>query len=600
MKTRLLALTLALAMPAFAEAAAPPADVQAVLRDLSREYHWLGLPAPPKGARLVKGLVRLRTARTARKGLLGGSDDWEEANPGFLFRRPGAGLVVQCGFTVRALRDCEAHLRATEEVGGHQIDEVVVAVQCHLAGRDDIAVTLLASAHSPPGPFGRSLEAGLRLAALKHWRKWACEKDSDWGLVHRRLRVLLATEPALKGELGPYLQSMQATLSGPGRPAREGDELVERLIRFPSRPRLEAGEGGFGNLGVPLWGHDPHNVCRPFQEGGFKAIAALVRGLDDRRLTRRRPLSWHNECTLMRVDEACSEFLVDIIGRDTVERWGPPGGGKVLPREKVLAWWAKARRLTEEDYYFQSALSLYPSHNSEHHLDFIALKNPKTLPALYRKLLRDHPGRDGADVLERLLSSKLAGRAKREAVLLGATKGSPVQRRAALAELRAINPTAFVRLLTKEMEGMPRRWKDAKGRHELVSLIDYLEDEGLWKAYLKAVRRAEPELRMRLLGRFRPESDGVWAERRLSLYAPYMNDYTVMPKDAPDNPARGQMALMCGDLLAYRLRDALKVQPPVRFGKSLYFDPSREKWDAFRAKAIDVLQRRLAEMERER
>jgi hypothetical protein len=277
-------------------------------------------------------------------------------------------------------------------------------------------------------------KAALRSEALMHWLDRIEQRDSDWGQILARLRITRLEGEAKEGGLD--IRAMEATVAGRAGPYRKGDELIDRLIRLPSS-RVR------GAIGLPPVfideERDPHGACRPLREGGFVAIAAMVRGLDDKRLTRRN---------LWRVDQACSELLEDIIGRDTVAAWKVhPAAGEVLPKKKVQAWWGKARKLSEEDYYSRSVLTLNKGENSKHHLQFLARKYPKALLPLYRKLLRDYPVRDGADLLAGMMNSKLPNKTKGEAILAGIVEGNRRQRRAALRQLGNLVPDDLRQLL---------------------------------------------------------------------------------------------------------------------------------------------------------
>jgi hypothetical protein len=262
---------------------------------------------------------------------------------------------------------------------------------------------------------------------------------------------LWVVDSAITNEALIDIRAMEATIAGRSGPYRKGDELVERLIRLPSEKRL-LGVLGIGVPSTPLneADYDPNGACRPLREGGFAVIAILVRGLDDKRLTRR------NGSGLMRVDQVCSEFLEDIIGRETVGPWKLPPvkvegflleSRAALPKKKVHAWWEKARKFSEEEYYARSVLTLYKNENSKHHLQFLARKYPKALLPLYRKLLGGYPERDGADLLAAVMNSKLPGTSKREALLAGLIEGNRRQHDAALRQLFNLMPGDLIQLL---------------------------------------------------------------------------------------------------------------------------------------------------------
>jgi hypothetical protein len=355
--------------------------------------------------------------------------------------------VVQIGFKVRPLDECIYDLKPARKPfvpGG--CSSSVLAVQMHLIGRDDLLGSLVPwwDLHLRGRNAVADGRAELRIAALWHWEMRAGELDSDWGHIVGRLRALRMADSAIPFVTLIDIRAMEATVAGRPRPHRKGDELIDRVILLPSSTGRGLGSGASAPPAVTDKEPDldPYGACRRLREGGFVVIAALVRGLDDKRLTRRGC----GYC--LRVDQVCSEFLEDIIGRDTVAAWKVhPADGEVLPKKKVQAWWEKIRKLSEEEYYARSVLTLYKDENSKHHLAFLARKYPKALLSLYRKLLRDYPARDGADLLAVLMNSKLPNKTKGEAILAGIVEGNPLQRRAALRQLINLMPDEFLQLL---------------------------------------------------------------------------------------------------------------------------------------------------------
>ena len=420
-----------LALPLHAEAAAPPADLRPILRVLASEYRWLGLPEPPKGARLARQAGQL--------GLLYPSSDaglvfLAGLDPVFVGHgraRNGAERFAIEEPAIRPLRADEPLLKEDIESGS-----LLFAVQCWLAGRRDAPLAILPQVLLDE----QALKDQLRLTAYDHWREQIGHENSDWAYLAGRLRALRLIAAGWENLLDGLILPMEETIKAKPAPRGTVEALLDDLIRTPLHFAWDK-TGGLGGALVPAEPSNSQFIPSPYEKlklAGFDAVPALMKALDDKRLTRMTRFSFPSD--LVRVDQTAGSLLLEIIDEATLARWERRGlldrsqWNPTLPRKKLAAWWQKTRKKGEAAYYIgqtlapEGSLASFP-------LRILSRKHPKELPRLYRELLRRRHALDGREILDALLASNLPARTKRESLWDGLSEGSAVQRVAVLKAL---------------------------------------------------------------------------------------------------------------------------------------------------------------------
>lgn len=544
-----------------AGAAPPPEDLRPLLRQLYNEYRWLGLPLPPRGARLVRIGNRV----------------------GFLYRRPRIGVVFLYGdkeVESLGLDRAPQPVKPAELTPGDFSGVVDCVVQCYAAGQEELTLRILRGIEWDSHDLRQALKVS-RLNAFPHWVHEAVDRGRDWSEVASRLRTLrlgLGDHP-MRGVVDEFHTSLQLSITTP--PAKRGS--IESLFDALIRDRSEHGRSGYRS---PPYDH----LC----EAGFTAVPALIRALGDNRLTRRVNADYRRPAH-HQVANVASKLLREIAGYKTADGWRATRGDGPFPpvyvKEDVEKWWASARQPGEERFYTQKALN----ESSPFHLQVLARKYPRLLVPLYQTLLNERPGETGEYILAAIMSARLPRRAKRDMVLAGSLSRSPLHRLSALPELMHVNPRAFLLAMKVEMERMPKRKVSRLDLFQLglARLIEGVEDDEVWAAFEAAVERADPTARSWLLTSAFCEMPPACSTRRraLAVMARYLGNRTALPDDAASLSSSAAAPTM-RNLTAQHMGRLLGIDEP------LPGTGTREEWDAFAAKVEAAWKREKARLER--
>jgi hypothetical protein len=354
-----------------------------------------------------------------------------------------------------------------------------------------------------------------------HWLKEIVRPGTDRVVIARRMRSLLADEPALDGEgyrdlLRSLEEAMRPRWSRPG----SVEALIDSLVDFTQGP----------------WGPPPDSTYWLLVERGFEAVPALIAHLDDERLTRSLPAGigappWH-----LRVRDVVSGLLQRLAGEEGKD-WPQRESSYTVERAAAQAWWERARREGEEAYLLARVLParakvFFPD---DHLLRAIAKKYPRRLPGLYRTVLDERPRMESWPLAEAISTSPLP-RGEKVALFLRASRHKELEhRRAALWELKDLDEEVFVERLVETLETLPAKpkgpyWfcREAAFGHLVVRTAD----PRTWRALEKAAKRADVGLRMEFLRAVAWGPDGPQRKERLAFLAAYLDDATMRDTDS--------------------------------------------------------------------
>ncbi|HEY3357899.1 MAG TPA: hypothetical protein VGQ83_31900 [Polyangia bacterium] len=453
------ALILASAGVSSADAAKP--------EELLRLYTSLGLPLPPSGARPVLLDSQWRTADAAGKAIQLVHVALRPASAA----GPRAPVLLGTTWHTPADQEPRAILPEPSQVpwsrlrachGPRFFDTnaaLATAIQCQALGLRALAATLLAEAlrqpcghhfsgfFAPANLDGR--EAVLRLA-WAHWGNELTRPGSDRAVIATRMRALLERLKALDTTANrALLRSLELTVAPGPRAAGPVDALIEDLVEV-ANPAPDA----------PRAGRDepqPPQRARVLALG-FAAVPALIRHLDDERLTRFVLVGFNNfPPWILRVQHVAGDLLKELSGEELGTDWLRRLQGWPASREAAAAWWKRARATGEEAWLRAHVLPADPKDAWPRRamLELLAAKYPQRLPEVYRTVLTARPQLQSWPIVAAIVGSRLPPHTKTELLLLGARHADLEHRRAALWELRERAPAQFRQILLATLRLTP-------------------------------------------------------------------------------------------------------------------------------------------------
>jgi hypothetical protein len=599
MLSRLLSLLCLLALACAACAFAAAADPPPAPAELLKEYRSLGLPLPPEKARLVRyeagggGIVNGKVQPTVYALAF-------EAKPGSRTEHPvllRGTLQWQPAWDPRA-RAVEPDASAVKDLEFDADDALVLAIQCHSRGWDQLAGDLLErSLKGNPTPSGKRL---VRLA-WDYWLDQLTRPKIDRGPVAKRLKDLARQDPMLET---PYTRALLRSLDLALVPGKGKPGTVEALIDDLVDHDADAGTLGRFEPGDRYW---------RVVERGFDAVPALLEHLDDDRLTRAimqgfnnfRP--WHQ-----RVKDVVGDILEGLAAEELDRAAdGKSVGGGWLRRQQGYpitpdagrAWWEKARKLGEEAYLLDRVLPPAAkegkrAHVNAHLLRVISVKYPKHVPALYRTVLDKRPDLYSGELAEVLARSPVPAKDKLDLFLSAARHKDATHRLPAFHALKNLDKKKFDALLLATIEGFPT---DVKGEYwicpeaYIAGLAVESDDARVWAALEKVAQRSSLGLRMELLNHFGDSRDTRRRPERLRLLAAFLDDAEVRDTKS-DARFGGPGAGFPYDRIEVRDFVAVELAGLLGVEVELKLERSAAEWAEVRNKVREVLKRELRKL----
>ncbi len=583
-----LASTLLLAIPCgIAPAAEPPS-----LDELLKLYKELGLPLPPKGAKLV------RYQSSTSEGVNGKLLEIKFFRLAFQIKPPtgteGPFLLEGCderrAWSNVKTRQVSPEASAADGVRISLSEALCTAAQFHSRGWSKLAKRIL--------DIGQKNEDGtLRDLLLQEaWRYWEGQTSKpriDRTPAAKHLKQIIQSGKKFDTEEHrALLKSLELALVPSKSKPGSIEALIDDLVDLN-------GEESDADDDYYWW--RPNPCYMRLLERGFDAVPALIEHLDDARLTRFFAVSGGPTLAYMyayhyRVSNAVSDLLLGLVGRPATDEWNSEDEGISVDKAKLRKWFRQVRKVGEERYVVDHVLFPIKQRPGSADINFyqaflIQAKYPKHLPAIYKKALDNYPNSFPifAPVIR---GSKLPAKEKLDLLAYAAKNREATQRWAALEVMRKMNKQQFNDSLPPAIELFPTDvgpW-EAGGPEELglVRLAIFCDDGKVWQVIAKVAERAKVGFRVMILDHFADTDKEIPKRRaRMRLLASFLDDATVYdraendkrnpffePSAYPKLEVRNFVALRLADMLGMKVETNPKRTPeewaklPRRFARN--------------------------------
>lgn len=502
--------------------AVPPTKEQ--LDRLLKAYRSYELPEPSADAPLVSFPAPVRTGDHRRHGL--GFQLKPVKDGGRIRVFAGAGTIHELERREVA-KPVDPRPEALNEID-YGVNELLAA-QCHARGWTDLALKVLerraVDPFEPPTIELGPPETELARRAWAHWLREFRKPETDRAKVARLLKVIWESR---REDFTVHdrnkLDALEASLvPGKGKPGTV-EALIDGLIEVTRTDRTEV----FGGFDKPLPAY--MKVARK----GFDAVPALIKHLNDERLTRAYKQGFNNfrDYDYTVADVAC-DLLQGLAGKDIGKSWLDRQIGERLDKADVEKWWADARKVGEEAYFVEHVLDGKGNGNLENHLmaDVLAHKYPRRLPEVYHRMLKDHPQMYGWELGEVVANSTLPKETKRD-LFFEATRCSGAHIRIdGLSRLLDVDRPKGLEILLAELDRLPETpdgeyWSCPESA--IGSLARRVNEPAAWAALEKTARRVDVGLRMEFLNNMLGRDMPV-ARRKANLrfLGKFLDDATV-------------------------------------------------------------------------
>ena len=575
--------------------------------ELIASYREMGLPLPPEDA----PLVRFEGGTTRAFG-----DEARKMHQlGFLLKKAtdknSAVLLVgtrtfeiEEPFTV--IRPEKAEPDSVEAAWGNPFAAnaaFAISIQLRARGFEKVAqalqdASLKLEAGDSYSPFRQAAnlppKTALAVLAWTHWMNEITRPGIDRAPIAKRMKTLIAVEPALNTDAHRSLLRSLETAIVPGKAAPGSAEaLIDSLVD------LDDEHGGTGR-------DEPDPRYLKLALLGFEAVPALIEHLDDDRLTRSVKAGFNNFPTWhLRVGQVVSELFQEIAADQLGGDWLKKQKGQGIDRGTAQAWWDRAKPLGEETYLTSHVL---PQDDKRGYpyllaLQIIAAKYPARLPEVFTTVREKRPDIQIWYVAKAVTKSALPRERKLELFLHAADDTNLEHRRAAYWELKNLDEKAFVDRLVKTLDALPSTpqepyWHCREAT--FANLVMQTNDPRAWQALLAAAKRADVWLRMQYLNPMDYDNtDAGQRRQRLQFLAQFLDDTEV--RQAPDRDGVPDMKskfsgpfagfvfkrLEVRDYAAMEIAAILK-QPEYPHSGSAW---SAEQWTAFREQVKTALKK---------
>ncbi len=566
-------MALALVSPSRAGAIIPPSvDLDALLK----LYIELGLPLPPQDAKLV------RYQSYGFRNLAANSQSSNDAL-GFIVT-PGTssgGPWLFVGFREDERQGLEAKESKPTAAAAKDAfapdGDVILAIQCHARGWDELARVLLTRSQKEPKeqlpqgwPFimpGVVNEAGKKPreqligSAWDYWKGSITTPEIDRRPIAWRLRQLIALDGKLNtGENKALVRSLDLALLPSAAKPGSIEALIDDLVNYGS-PKLS--EWAFEDVDHRFW---------RIAELGLEAVPALIAHLDDERLTRAlMPSDGESAEWNVHVRHVVSDILGALAGSEIPRQSLTRQRGYAITKVKAIQWWLRVRRVGEEEYLIRRALR-----NETDEKDLVRAYQARLLLAKYPKYV---PAVYGATADRRL----------------DLTKSLKESWWDAFQALAHVDNKLFNTFLADTIQQLPQYVSEPYCRCEelrYVKLAIGTNDPRVWHVLEQTAKRVELGLRMELLNRLGDPKENRQRKERLLLLASFLNDSTLR-----DTTSSFQYAGPCAgsNYSKMEVRDFAALLMAGMLAVDVGPSQSRtpDEWARLRRRAQDALDREL-------
>jgi len=368
----------------------------------------------------------------------------------------------------------------------------------------------------PPLLLGRCI--------FDHLAEGLGQDQADWREIHSRMGTLFTEFPALKdAERSALFDDLKATVNAPPPMPNSVEALLLDYARMPSSTR---------HLGLFHEG-EQNEAAAPARQivlRGLDAVPELILLLRDRRVTSHvAPRFMSGSPRIERLGEIAAFLLERITGTDD------PIEGTAANVVKFRVWLGDKRRQGEAAYLAEAIFRREGARITwvnETPAWILAHKYPEKLPAACDEFSKDATKEAQPFALAKALATSRLPKELRIATLSDfARRGSLEHRRCVLQILASLDARRCAEILDPLLEEIPADttgpyWTSPEpGFSHVVMLI---EDDGIWRDYLRVARRGSVGLRMEMM---EPMSYGYNGgknrERRLAFLAAFLDDETV-------------------------------------------------------------------------
>jgi hypothetical protein len=561
--------------------------------ELLKEYEALGLPLPPKEAKLVRF-----------EGYGGGIVNGE-------VQRPGTGLAFEIKPGTKAeqplllwgtdesrpewnprTREVKPESAEAKNIEMLSADDMLaLAMQCQARGWGELAQALLKPSQEDAD---RTPQKRLIELAWGYWTRRVTHPTADRAPVLKHIKALMEREPDLDTETSRRLvKSLELALA----PSKAKPGSVEALIDALVDYNAETGA---------MSGREPGDAFWRIAERGFDAVPALIEHLGDDRLTRATMVGFNNfRSWNMRVGDVVGDLLEGLaaeeLARGTDDKdvgggWLRRQQGWPVKKSAALVWWEKAQKQGEEAYLLARVLPPAPKDDERaivnvHLLRVIAAKYPKHVPTLYRKVLNERPDLDSWSLAKALAGGAIPAKDKLELFVAGAEHKDYAHRLPALREIKKLDQKRFDAILLATIESFP---KDVSGEYWLcregpiAGLAVESDDPKVWPTLEKVAKRSSLGLRMELLNHFGDSRELRHRAERLRLLSAFLDDAEVRDVKA-DKRYHGPGGGFPYDRIEVRDFVALELASLLEIEVELKLDRTSEEWAKVREKVREAL-----------
>lgn len=550
------------------------------------EYRDLGLPLPPKEAKLVRyesgggGIVngKVQPKRYALAFLTKAATRTEP--PHFLL-----GTHVWSPSWNPAIRVVAPEPAAVRGLGLGIDSGLGLAIQCHARGWDKLAHHLLEQSQKGATT---SVRKQLIQLAWHYWLERVTHPKGDRAPVARRVHDLIRKDKELDTDHHRVLLKSLDLALVPSK-AKPGsiEALIDGLVDYSADT---------GTIGV----FERQDSYWRIAQLGFDAVPTLIDHLDDDRLTRSMMTgfnnfpSWH-----MRVKDVVGDLLEGLAGEESGRDWLRRQQGYEVEKAAARKWWKKARKVGEEAYLMAHALP--PPQDKERVwprdqiLRVILTKYPRHIPSLYRTVLDKRPDVDSWELVEALQKCKLPDRDKMDLFVRAVRHKDSEHRLPAFHAILELDRKRFTALWLEAIEALPR---DVPGKYwiapeaHLAGLATECDDPRVWPLLEKVVRRSSLGLRMELLNQLGDRDTTRHRADCLRLLARFLDDAALRDERA-DKRLDGPGAGFPYPRIEVRDFVALKIARILDIKVELKLDRTPAEWAAIRGRVREALKREL-------
>lgn len=556
------------------------AEPLASLDDLLKEYRALGLPLPPKEAKLVR-------YEAGGGGIVNGEVQPTDYALAFLItqgeksKRPvllvGTWQMPSSWINSFAKED-DVTPAVLKGLLCNRDADFILAIQCHERGWTKLARILLEASDTPENPRSRLVKK-----AWYYWMEHLFQPKVDRNPIAKRLKYLIQQAEELNTkENRALLKSLDlALLPRKGKPGSI-DALIDDMVDCCSN-----GQTTFAQL---------QSDDRYWKVAGlgFRAVPSLIEHLEDERLT--RISIFGNE---MHIFDLVGRILCELAGDDVCRKW-TRNERHFLEKADILQWWEQARKEDESAYLLSHVL---PTENDRgiqranfHQLQVLRIKYPDRIPSLYQMVLVKRPELKSDELAETLFNCKLPVSEKLDLLAYATGHKDNKHRQPALLFLSKLDRKRFTPLLIATIEAFP---KDVPGPYWLCAEADIArlavesDDPRVWQTLEKVARRSALGLRMELLHSFRFADDARYRPERVRLLAAFLDDNEEWDQDS-DPKFAGPGAGFPYDKLQVRDFIALELARLLDISVETDLKRTREDWSKIRNQVQTAVQRELS------